>query len=57
MTKIEMVRLIADEGKILTNGKIQAGCIDTFADKVDEWTEIDAPKETENDVPKEDVTE
>ena len=45
MTKIEMVRLIADQGKILTNGKIQAGCIDTFADKADEWTEIDAPKE------------
>ena len=36
-------RLIADEGKILVNGDIQAFCIDTL--EPDEWEEIDAPDE------------
>ena len=35
-------RLIADEGKVLTNGRTQTACIDT-ADP-SEWTEIDEPQ-------------
>ena len=37
----EEVRLIADEGKALTNGKVITPCVDT--DSVYGWTEIDAP--------------
>lgn len=33
-------RLIADEGKILTNGDTETFCIDV--DSADGWTEIDA---------------
>ena len=47
MTKKEMYRLIASEGKVLTNGTIQATCVDILKDKADEWTEIDAPAEDE----------
>ena len=36
-------RLIADEGKILTNGDTETFCIDV--DSADGWTEIDAPIE------------
>lgn len=45
----EMYRLVADEGKILTNGEIQTSCADV--DTVDGWEEIDNPEEnaTEND--------
>lgn len=39
----ESVRLVADEGKLLTNGNIETACIDT--DSAEGWTEIDAPKE------------
>lgn len=39
----EMYRLIADEGKILTNGEIETYCIDVHS--ADGWTEIDAPEE------------
>lgn len=35
-------RLIADEGKILTNGDIETFCIDV--DSTDGWSEIDAPE-------------
>lgn len=41
----EMVRLVADEGKALTNGETVASCVDT--DTAEGWTEIDAPEETE----------
>lgn len=47
MTKINMVRLIADEGKELVNGDMRATCVDTFADKVEEWAEVDKVEETE----------
>lgn len=40
MQTIEMVRLIADEGKELVKGDQRASCVDTFADKVSEWTEV-----------------
>ena len=47
MKKIEMYRLIADEGKILTNGDVNGSVVDVLADKADEWYEIDEPQ-TEN---------
>lgn len=45
MTKIDMVRLIADEGKELVNGDMRATCVDTFADRAEEWTEVDRVEE------------
>lgn len=39
-------RLIADEGKALTDGTTVTTCTDT--DKPDAWTEIDAPGEEPN---------
>lgn len=41
----ELVRLIADENKLLTNGVIETPCIDV--DSVEGWQEIDAPIEEE----------
>ena len=41
----EMYRLVADEGKILTNGEITTSCTDV--EIADGWSEIDEPKETE----------
>ena len=38
----EMYRLVADEGKVLTNGETVATCVDT--DTPEEWTEIDDPE-------------
>lgn len=43
MTQIQMIRLIADEGKVITDGTIQTPCIDIFAVNLDKWYEIDAP--------------
>lgn len=43
MTVKDMKRLIADEGKVLTNGSQQGSVIDCLADDVDQWSEIDAP--------------
>ena len=39
----EMVRLIADEGKTLTDGTNTAMCIDVSS--AEGWTEIDAPND------------
>lgn len=36
-----MYRLIADEGKILTNGELLVKSIDIFAEDLSEWTEIE----------------
>lgn len=36
-----MYRLIADEGKVLTNGETMTYCIDTH--EVEEWEEVDDP--------------
>ena len=36
-----MYRLIADEGKVLTNGEITLKSIDIFAEDLGKWTEID----------------
>ncbi len=40
---IEMVRLIADEGKVLTDGTNTTTCTDVSS--AEGWTEIDAPKD------------
>lgn len=39
----EMFRLIADEGKALTNGETTTYCADV--ESVEGWSEIDEPKE------------
>lgn len=39
----EMYRLVADEGKTLTNGEIITPCVDV--ESVEGWSEIDEPKE------------
>ena len=39
----EMYRLVADEGKMLTDGETMTSCIDTT--EVDKWQEVDAPEE------------
>ena len=36
-----MYRLIADEGKVLTNGEVTLKSIDIFAEDLGNWTEID----------------
>lgn len=36
-----MYRLIADEGKVLTNGELTVKSIDIFAEDLGKWTEID----------------
>ena len=48
----EMYRLVADEGKALTDGNIIAPCIDIEIKDSDKWSEIDAPEEdTEEELP------
>lgn len=39
----EVYRLIADLGKVLTNGETQTPCVDV--DSTEGWTEIDEPVE------------
>ena len=40
-----MVRLIADDGKVLINGNQMAFCVDTFPENAGEWSEIDKADE------------
>ncbi len=40
---IDYVRLIADEGKVLTDGTSEWNCVDALPDEVGKWSEIDAP--------------
>lgn len=40
-SKIDMVCLIADKGKILTNGEKQLYSIYIYEDEIEQWTEID----------------
>jgi hypothetical protein len=42
----EMLRLVADEGKVLTNGKVETPCRDV--ESVEGWSEIDDPNLVEN---------
>ena len=39
------VRLVAGEGKAVTNGNVISQCIDVLATDVSNWTEIDEPGE------------
>lgn len=41
----ELVRLVADEGKVLTDGETITSCVDT--DTADGWYETDIPIEIE----------
>ena len=46
------VRLIAEDGMAITNGKIVTECADVLAEFVSEWTDcepMDAEEATEND--------
>ncbi len=45
MQQIEMVRLIADEGKVLINGSQAAICVDTFIENIADWSEVDKIEE------------
>ena len=36
-----MYRLIADEGKVLTNGELKVKSIDIFVEDLGKWTEIE----------------
>lgn len=53
MTQVQMVRLIADEGKVLTDGEWQGKVIDVCpAENANRWYEIDEPEpEQEDDEP------
>ena len=42
---VRMFRLVADEGKVLTDGEIITSCIDV--ESAEGWSEIDEPEETE----------
>jgi len=41
----ELIRLIAEKGKVLTDGSVKTRCKDV--ESVDGWTEIEAPTESE----------
>lgn len=42
---IEMYRIIADEGKLLTNGNVTTSCIDIDSlANLEDWCEIDDPE-------------
>lgn len=45
MTQVQMVRLIADEGKVLTDGEFLGKVIDVCpAENANKWYEIDEPE-------------
>lgn len=46
-TRSAYIRLVADEGKAITNGIKTADCIDILSADVENWYEIDAPQEEE----------
>ncbi len=52
MKVIERVRLIADEGKVLTNGTVKGTVVDCAVEEKSLWTEVDAPKEEVKEVEK-----
>lgn len=48
MKEVAMIRLIADEGKVLTNGTVQGKVIDVCpVEDKSKWTEIDEPETVE----------
>lgn len=44
MKQIKMVRLIADEGKILINGSVYGTVVDVFENEVENWQEVEETK-------------
>jgi hypothetical protein len=47
------VRLVADDGKAITNGNVVTACVDVLAKSVYEWTDcemIDTDEATEQDL-------
>ena len=48
----EMDRLIADEGKALTNGEIITSCVDT--ESVEGWSEVDDPTDETDEATEQD---
>lgn len=48
----EMYRLIADEGKALTNGEIITSCVDT--ESVEGWSEVDDPTDETDEATEQD---
>ena len=44
MKQIKMVRLIADEGKILINGSVYGTVVDVFENEVENWQEAEETK-------------
>lgn len=47
MTVIDRKRIIADTGKLITNGQLKAKCIDCATEDISLWTEIDDPNYVE----------
>lgn len=45
---IPMLALKADPDKLLTNGKTTCKNVSVFLDEVEDWYEIDAPKDKNN---------
>lgn len=43
MTVIDRKRIIADIGKLVTNGNTKGKCVDVAPEDVSLWTEIDDP--------------
>jgi hypothetical protein len=52
---VHAYRLVADKGKILTNGEIIADVIDISIADLDNWTEIEDPDDTEADAEWEEI--
>lgn len=44
-TESEYVRLIADEGKAITNGVTVTACVDVLRTDADNWTDCELPSE------------
>lgn len=49
-TEIDYTRLIADEGKVLTDGTSEWNCVDVLPKDVDKWSEIDTPVLEDEDI-------
>ena len=41
MEKIKMFRLVADDGKVLTDGKVKGAVVDVLANRVQDWMEVE----------------
>ena len=48
-TEIAYARLIADEGKALTDGTNEWNCVDVLAEDAEKWGEIDNEDVTDTD--------